>query len=71
MTPQIEFLELLVQTAMKKCQLDSGISLEELSAKNSLYAELGEGFASAQYYDKSELKTIPVLFLCRKGYDFI
>lgn len=67
MTPQTEFLELLVKTAEDNCTLDSGISLRELSSENSLYAELGEGFASAQYYDKSEVKTLPVLILCRNA----
>lgn len=67
MTPQTEFLELLVKTAEEKCELDVSISLEELPAEGGLYAELGEGFAVAQYYDKSELKTIPVLFLCRNA----
>ncbi|MCQ5127958.1 hypothetical protein NE454_26575 [Blautia producta] len=65
MTPGIEFLELLTSTAEENCNLDSQISLDELSAGNSLYAELGEGFTEARYYNKSTVKTIPVLFLCR------
>lgn len=65
MTPQVEFLELLVQIAEKKCELNSIISLEELSAEGGLYAELGEGFSETEYYDKTEVKVYPVLFLCR------
>lgn len=65
MTPAIEFLELLTRTAEENCNFDSQISLDELSAGNSLYAELGEGFTETTYYNKSTVKTIPVLFLCR------
>ncbi len=64
MTPQSE---LLVKTAMEHCELDSGISLEELPAEGGLYAELGEGFVQTQYYDKTEVKIVPVLFLCRNA----
>lgn len=65
MTPQREFLQLLAETAEQNCGLDGPISLEELSAGNSLYAELGDGFTEGTYYDKSTVKTVPVLFLCR------
>ena len=67
MTPQIEFMELLIQTAEQNCNLDSCISLKELSAKNSLYAELGTGFTSETYYDKSTVKTFPILLLSRNA----
>lgn len=65
MTPQREFLELLAETAEQALDLDSPISLEELSPGNSLYAELGSGFTDTTYYDKSTVRTFPVLFLCR------
>lgn len=65
MTPIEEFLQLIVEEAEKKCDLDSDISLEELKAGNSLYAEFNDGFTDTVYYDKSTVKTIPVLFLCR------
>lgn len=65
LTPLKDFLELLVKTVKKHCDLDRGISLEELSAENSLYAELGSGFTETAYYGKRTVKTIPVLFLCR------
>ena len=65
MTPQREFLDLLVDTAEKNCLLDSAISLEELPAGGGLYAELGEGFTTTQYYNRTEIKSVPVLFLCR------
>lgn len=65
MTPAIEFMELLTRTAEENCNLESQISLNELSAGNSLYAELSEGFTETTYYNKSTVKTIPVLFLCR------
>lgn len=67
MIPQIEFMESLVQAAEQNCDLDSHISLEELSAENSLYAELGTGFASDTYYNKSTVKTFPVLILSRNA----
>lgn len=65
MTPLMELMELLAETAEKNCNLDSRISLKELSAGNSLYAEPGGGLAESTYYDKSTTKTVPVLFLCR------
>ncbi|WP_343084075.1 hypothetical protein [Blautia producta] len=65
MTTQIEFLECLASAAEDNCRLDSKISLDELSAQNSLYAELGEGFTETMYYNKCTVKTVPVLFLCR------
>ncbi len=67
LTPLMDFLNLLVDTAEERCDLDSKISLEELSAENSLYAELGSGFTETAYYGKRTVKTIPVLFLCRNG----
>ena len=65
MTPQTEFLELIIDTAEKELDLDTSISLKELSSEGGLYAELGEGFTEETYYDKGIVKTIPVLFLCR------
>ncbi len=65
MTPQIEFMEVLVQAAEQNCNLNSSISLEELSARNSIYAELGTGFINDTYYDKSTVRIFPVLFLSR------
>lgn len=65
MTPQAEFMETLVATAERHCNLDSAISLDELSDSNSLYAESGEPLVQTTYYDKSTVRTIPVLFLCR------
>ena len=65
MRPLTEFLSLIAQTAEEKCDLDTKISLKELPAAGGLYAELGEGFGNEIYYDKSTVKTIPVLFLCR------
>ncbi len=67
MTPLEEFLDILSKTAEENCRLDSEISLEELPAEGGIYAELGEGFIITQYYDRAELKTIPVLFLCRNA----
>lgn len=65
MTPLNEFLHLLAEKAEENCILDSKISLDELSDGNSLYAELGTGFANTTYYDKSTVRIVPVLFLCR------
>ena len=60
-----EFLNLLADTVEKQCDLEYEISLEELKADGGIYAELGEGFTETEYYNKSTLKTIPVLFMCR------
>lgn len=60
-----EFLDLLADTVEKQCDLEYEISLEELKADGGIYAELGEGFTETEYYNKSTLKTIPVLFMCR------
>lgn len=65
MTPQTEFLQLVCETAEKNCSLDYKISPVELEPAGGLYAELGEGFGNGQYYDKSTVRTMPVLFLCR------
>ena len=65
MTPQTELLELIAKTAEENCELDTEISLKELPAAGGLYAELGDGFLDIAYYDKSTVKVIPVLFLCR------
>jgi len=65
LTPIKELMTLLIKTAEENCKLDNKISLKELSHKNSLYAEPGEGFTEARYYDNSTVKIIPVLFLCR------
>ncbi len=65
MTPYVEFMEILGNAAEENCHLDSGISFEELSKENSLYVELGEPFVETEYYDKSTIRTVPVLFLCR------
>lgn len=65
MTPQIEFMEIFADTAEKECNLDAAISLLELSDGNSLYAELGDGHTDALYCDKSTIKVMPVLVLCR------
>lgn len=65
MMPQTEFLDLVCETVEGNCSLLAEISLKELSANGGLYAELGEGFGDAQYYDKSAVRIMPVLFLCR------
>ena len=60
-----ELLELVADTAEKNCSLGTEISLEELPKDGGIYAELGEGFTESVSYNKQEVKTIPVLFLCR------
>lgn len=65
MTPQTEFLELICDTAERNCGLSTPISLKELPATGGIYVELGEGFGDVPYYDKSKIRTMPVLFLCR------
>lgn len=67
MTPQTELIELIVKTAEENCNLDTEISLNELSDKNSIYAEFGVGYTETVYYDKTAVKVIPILFLCRNS----
>ena len=62
-----ELLELVADTAEKNCSLGTEISLEELPKDGGIYAELGEGFTESVSYNKQEVKTIPVLFLCRQA----
>lgn len=65
MTPQTEFMQVFADTVENNCNLESKISLKELSKQNSLYAELGEGFTDSVYYDKSAVRVFPVLVLAR------
>lgn len=65
MTPQTDFLELLCKTIEDNVSLTHSISLKEIKAEGGIYAELGEGFADSQYFDKSTILTMPVLFMCR------
>lgn len=65
MMPQTELLELITRTAEENCHLDMEISLKELPKDDGIYAELGDGFTDTAYYDKSTVKIVPVLFLCR------
>ena len=65
MTPQTDFLELLCKTIEDNVSLAHSISLKELKAEGGIYAELGEGFADSQYFDKSTILTMPVLLMCR------
>ncbi len=67
MTPITEFMDVLAKAAEENCSLGSAISLDELPAGGGLYAEPGEGFAEAKYYNKTEIKEIPVLFLSRNA----
>lgn len=60
-----EFLDLICSTVERKCGLSYSISLKELPKDGGLYAEVGEGFTNALYYDKSTIVTVPVMFLCR------
>ncbi|RHQ25555.1 hypothetical protein DWZ08_06275 [Clostridiaceae bacterium AF29-16BH] len=64
-TPLIEFMETLKRTAEENCCLGSEVSLDELPAGGGIYAEPGEGSTADTTYNKAEMKTIPVLFLCR------
>lgn len=67
MTPQIELLEKIVDTAEDNCDLDSKISLKELPAEGGLYAEYGDGFTETMYFNKTTVKMVPILFLCRNS----
>lgn len=65
MTPLVEFLNLITDTADANCNLDTPIVLDELRAEGGIYAELGESFAESTYFSKHEVVNMPVLFLCR------
>lgn len=65
MRPLSELLELVVAAAERHCDLDTGISLEELPAEGGLYAEVGEGFQELMDYNKHSVRMVPILFLCR------
>ena len=65
MSPLVEFMNLFAETAEKNCGLGSRISLKELPKEGGLYAEPGEGFMDSRYYDKTEIRTVPVLVMCR------
>lgn len=65
MAPLIEFLDIAIDTIEKNCHLETEISLDELKAEGGIYAELGDGFTESTYYDKQEVKSVPILFLCR------
>lgn len=65
MAPQVEFLDILIETVEKNCSLGTSISLKELKSNGGIYAELGDGFTESVYYNKQTVKSIPVLFLCR------
>ncbi len=67
MTPQTELIELVVKTVENNCNLDTEISLNELSDENSLYAEFGSGYTETTYFDKTAVRVIPILFLCRNA----
>lgn len=67
MTPLTEFMETITKLAEENCSLDSVISLKELPAEGGLYAEAGDGFVESTYFNKTEIKTIPILFLCRNA----
>lgn len=64
-TPLTELLELFVDTVEKECIPGERISLKELNPSGGLYAETGEGFGDSMFYDKSMVRTIPILVLCR------
>lgn len=59
------FWSWLQKQRKKECELSATISLKELRPGNSIYAEIGNGSIETTYYDKTTIKMIPVLFLCR------
>lgn len=65
MTPQTELLDLLIGEAEKNCGLGTKISIKELPKNGGIYAEFGDGFTETTYYNKQEVKTIPILLMCR------
>lgn len=65
MTQITEFMDILCDTLEENCNLSYRISLEELNPDGGIYAEPGEGFSNTYFYDKSTVKVLPVLFLCR------
>ncbi|MFG6378738.1 MAG: minor capsid protein [Lachnospiraceae bacterium] len=65
MAPLTEFLDVMIDTIEKNCHMGIKISLIELKPEGGIYAELGDGFTESTYYNKQEVKNVPVLFLCR------
>ena len=65
MTPQTELMDLFADMVEKNCDLGTKISLKELPKDGGIYAELGDGFTDTTYYNKREIKTVPVLVMCR------
>ncbi|MEG2869941.1 MAG: minor capsid protein [Clostridium sp.] len=64
--PQVELLNVVMSILEKNCGLkQKKISLKELEAKGGIYAELGTGFEETRYFNKTAIKTMPILFMCR------
>ena len=63
MSPLSELLDQLADTIKGGCGIE--VSLRELPASGGIYAELSAGYPDAQYYDKTTIRIIPVLFLAK------
>ena len=63
MEPQVELLNLIVETV--KNELELSVSLDGLPADGGICAELAAGYNDGLYYDKSSIRILPVLFLSK------
>lgn len=67
MEPQVEIINLVKSTVESGCDLPTVISLDGLPADGGLSVQLGEGYNEALYFDKSCIKVIPMVFLCKNA----
>lgn len=61
--PQVELLELITNEIENGCGLS--VSLNELPPDGGLYAEWSAGYIERMYFDKTAIRIMPLLLLCK------
>ncbi len=61
--PQVELLELVIGEIEKGCGLS--VLLGELPPDGGLYAEWSAGYIEGLYYNKTAIRIMPLLILCK------
>ena len=61
--PQVELLELITSEIEKECSLP--VSLDELPPDGGIYAEWSAGYIERMYFDKTAIRIMPLLLLCK------
>lgn len=61
MSPQVELMELIRREAAAGCGIE--VCLDGTPADGGVSAELAPGYTDALYYDKSAIRTVPVLLI--------